>query len=87
MHAFDNASLIETLPVLGETVQSARAFVPGAKIAVTPITLKIGFNPDATAPDEPRPLGQLPRRVDPRHMSLFGAGWTLGAIAALALAG
>ncbi len=87
VHAFDNASLIETLPVLGETVQSARQIVPGAQIAITPITLKIGFNPDATAPDAPTPPGQLPRRVDPRQMSLFGAGWTLGAIASLALAG
>ncbi|MBK8034403.1 MAG: hypothetical protein IPK17_33865 [Chloroflexi bacterium] len=87
VHAFDNASLIETLPVLGETVKSARQIVPEAKIAVTPITLKIGFNPDATAPDAPTPPGQLPRRVDPRQMSLFGAGWTLGAIASLALAG
>jgi len=87
VHAFDNASLIETLAALETTVATARSFAPDAQIAVTPITFKIRHNPDATAADAPTPSGQLPRRVDPRQMSLFGAGWTLGALASLALAG
>jgi hypothetical protein len=87
VHAFDNASLIETLAALKTTVATARSFAPDAKIAVTPVTFKIRQNPDATAPEPPTPPGQLPRRVDPRQMSLFGAGWTMGAIASLALAG
>jgi hypothetical protein len=85
VHAFDNASLVETLPMLGETVHSARDASHTA-IAVTPITLKISWNPDATAQESPTLPDELPRRVDRRQMSLFGAGWTLGAIASLALA-
>lgn len=84
VHAFDNASLVETIPVIGETVRSARRFSPVEQIAVTPVTFKIRWNPDATAPDPPTPAGQLPRRVDVRQMSLFGAGWTVGALASLA---
>ncbi len=85
VHAFDNSSLVETLPILGETVRTARSSTHTA-IAVTPITFKIAWNPDATAEEIPTAPGELPRRVDPRQMSLFGAGWTLGAVASLALA-
>jgi D-apionolactonase len=85
VHAFDNLSLVETLLTAGVTVESARAFSGTAKIAVTPITLKMRWNPNATAPDAPTPAGELPRQVDPRQMSLFGAAWTVGAIKSLAL--
>ena len=87
VHAFDNASLVETIPTQAATVASARRFSGDAKIAVTPVTFKIRWNPDATAAEAPTPPGELPRRVDPRQMSLFGAGWTLGSIASLAQAG
>jgi hypothetical protein len=86
VHAFDNASLVETLPVIHETLETLRSFASVARIAVSPITFKIRSNPDATAPDAPTPPGQLPRQVDPRQMSLFGAGWTLGTIPSLASA-
>jgi hypothetical protein len=71
VHAFDNASLVETLPTQAETVRSAQALYPGLSVAVTPITLQ----PRRTA------------EADPRQMSLLGAGWTLGSIASLAGAG
>ncbi|MBK9123493.1 MAG: hypothetical protein IPM16_10310 [Chloroflexi bacterium] len=87
VHAFDNASLVETLPVIRETVHSARGFSPVPTIAVSPVTFKIRWNPDATAPEGPTPTGQLPRQVDVRQMSLFGAGWTVGALASLGSAG
>jgi hypothetical protein len=70
VHAFDNGSLVETLPTQAETVRSAQALYPGLPVAVTPITL------------QPRRTSE----ADPRQMSLLGAGWTLGSIASLAAA-
>ena len=74
VHAFDNSSLIETLAAQAVTVESARQFVGGLPIAVTPVTLLARFNPNATGPEpEPAP-GELPPQVDIRQMSLFGGG-------------
>jgi hypothetical protein len=50
---------------------------------VTPVTFKPRFNPNATSAEAARP-GDLPSQVDPRQMSLFGAGWTLGSLKYLA---
>ncbi len=87
VHAFDNASLVETLAAQAATVESARQFGGGLPIAVSPITLKPRFNPDATGPArEPAP-GELPAPVDARQMSLFGAGWTVGSLKYLAESG
>jgi hypothetical protein len=85
VHAFDNASLAETCATIAATLESARQFAAGKPIAITPITLKPRFNPNATGP-EPEP-GQLPAQVDVRQMSLFGAGWTLGSLKYLAESG
>jgi hypothetical protein len=87
VHAFDNASLVETLAAQGDTVRSARTFVGNRRLAVSPVTLRMRSNPSATAP-EPTPLpGTLPPAVDPRQMSLFGAGWTVGSLKYLAESG
>ncbi|MCZ6681403.1 MAG: hypothetical protein O7E52_29665 [Candidatus Poribacteria bacterium] len=84
VHAFDNSSLVETLEAQAVTVDSARQFADGLPIAVTPVTLKARFNPNATGPEpEPAP-GELPAPVDERQMSLFGAGWTVGSLKYLA---
>jgi hypothetical protein len=87
VHAFDNASLVETLPAQGVTVWSAREFTMDWPVAVSPVTLKPRFNPDAIAPAPPPAPGELPPQVDVRQMSLFGAGWTLGSIKYLAESG
>jgi hypothetical protein len=80
VHAFDNASLVESLEAQASTVESARQIIGDRPLAITPITLKPRFNPDATGPEpEPAP-GELPWPVDLRQMSLFGAGWTLGSL-------
>jgi D-apionolactonase len=80
VHAFDNASLVENLEAQASTVESARQFVGELPLAITPVTLRPRFNPDATGPQpEPGP-GELPSQVDVRQMSLFGAGWTLGSL-------
>lgn len=87
VHAFDNASLVETLAAQATTVTSARQFCGDLPLAVSPVTLQPRFNPNATGPEpEPAP-GELPPQVDPRQMSLFGAGWTLGSMKYLAETG
>ena len=87
VHAFDIASLTETLRAQRETVESCRMLAPGLEVVVSPITLKPRFNPNATGDEiQPGP-GELPSQVDPRQMSLYGAGWTMGSIAQLAAGG
>ncbi|MBX2997968.1 MAG: hypothetical protein KF893_05610 [Caldilineaceae bacterium] len=83
VHAFDNLSLMETLPIQATTVESARLLAAGRPIVVSPITLRPRFNPNATGAEE-EAADQLPSQVDPRQMSLFGAAWTVGSLAALA---
>ncbi len=87
VHASDDASLIETLEAQRDTLASTRAFAPDVPIAVTPVTLKPRFNPNATGPEPEPAKGELPREVDPRQVSLFAAGWTLGSIKHLAEGG
>ena len=87
VHAFDDASLVETLQAQGITVASARQIYPNTPLVISPVTLKPRFNPDATAPPAPRGPDELPAAVDPRQMSLFGAAWTLGSLKYLAESG
>jgi hypothetical protein len=83
VHAFDNASLTETLAAQPETVRSARAFIGDRELAVGPITLKPPFNPNATGPEPKLAPGELPAAVDARQSSLFAAGWLVGSLNAL----
>jgi len=71
VHAFDDRSIVEVFPGQRATVRTARSFCGGAEVAVTPIALTAGPN----------------HKVDPRQMSLLGAGWTLGCIQAFAESG
>ena len=87
VHAFDNASLAETLAAQAVTVASARQFAGALPLAITPITLRPRFNPNATAPEPAPAPGELPRQVDVRQMSLFGAGWTAGSLKYLCASG
>jgi D-apionolactonase len=87
VHAFDLSSMTETLGAQRETVESACVLAPEKEVVVSPVTLKPRYNPNATAA-APEPLpGQLPPEVDPRQMSLYAAGWTVGSIANLAAGG
>ena len=87
VHAFDDASLIETLLCQATTVESARLFTGARPISISPVTLLPRFNPDATATAAADAPDELPPTVDPRQMSLFGAAWTVGSLAALASSG
>ncbi|MDZ7640351.1 MAG: hypothetical protein U5J83_19195 [Bryobacterales bacterium] len=89
VHAFDNLSMLETLPMQAETVASAKAFCGSLPIHVGPVTLKPRFNPAATTavPVADGTLRELPPEVDPRQPSLFAASWTLGSLKWLAESG
>ncbi len=87
VHAVDHLSMVETLEGQTATVNSARAFAAGRPLVVTPVTMKQRFNPVATGPEPEPSAGELPSQVDARQLSLFGAAWTLGSLAALAVAG
>jgi hypothetical protein len=86
IHAFDELSLTENLQAQPDTAATARSFAPGARLFVTPVTLRPRFNAVATTDDE-LPSRGLPWQVDPRQPSLFAAVWTLGSVAALSGAG
>ncbi len=86
VHAFDNLSLAETIPMYRAVLESAREFSGNVPLVVSPITLKPRFNPNATA-TRAEQQDRLPETVDPRQMSLFGAGWTLGVLRSLASGG
>ena len=75
-HAFDNASLVETLEAQADVVASARRLAGNRTVAVSPVTLKPRFNPYAAAGTV---AGRAPE-ADPRQMSLFGAAWTAGSL-------
>ena len=79
VHAFDNVTLVENLEAQAFTVQSAKKFSP-RPVVISPVTLrmrdKFGVHKTGFPPD-----------VDARQMSLFGAGWTVGSIARLAMTG
>ncbi len=83
VHALDNTTLIENLAGQVYNVVSAKQFTP-RPVVVSPITLRIRNNSGAAAEST---LSDLPSDVDPRQLSLFGAGWTLGSIARLAATG
>jgi D-apionolactonase len=87
VHAFDDASLVETLATQAVTVHSARQFSGETPIYVSPITLKMRWNPNATTPPPPASPDELPPQADARQMSLLGAGWTLGSVKYLTLGG
>ena len=80
VHAFDDRSLIETLPVQATCVRSAKSFSK-MPVAVSPITFKMRWNPNAQGSKE-----MLPPRIrhDPRQDSQFGVLWTLGSFKYLA---
>ncbi|MBV9607482.1 MAG: hypothetical protein JO027_20375, partial [Solirubrobacterales bacterium] len=76
VHAFDDASVLETPEAQGEQARTAHDFASGKPLFVGPVTLKRRYNVNATAA-EAQEQGELPDSVDPRQASLFGAAWTL----------
>lgn len=83
VHAFDDASLVETLGAQADAVRSAQRLAAGKPVLVSPVTLMLRQNPYATAP---QPLEAIPP-ADPRQKTPFGAVWTLGSVKYLAESG
>lgn len=77
VHASDEMSMVENLEAFPQMLATAKDFLRGAPVHVTPVTLKPRFNPVATEPDAPFD------NTDPRQGSDFAAAWTLGALSAL----
>ena len=85
VHAFDEASIVETIAGQADTVVSTRQFAPNCPVRVSPVGLHARFNPDATDPESNALTYAFP--PDPRQDSLFTAGWLVGCLSALANAG
>ncbi|NLZ37647.1 MAG: hypothetical protein GX897_09295 [Clostridiales bacterium] len=86
VHAFDNHSIMQTTAGQAANVISARALYPDKSVYVTPVTLKIRWNPDATAEVSDHEQLLL-NQIDNRQMSLMCASWMLRSIIALSLSG
>jgi hypothetical protein len=84
VHADDDASIVENIGALGDVVSMAHTIAGGRSVFVSPVTLATRHGP---YPGGPRAADDLPAPVDPRQASLLGAGWTVGALAALGAAG
>ncbi|MEN9935017.1 MAG: hypothetical protein RLZZ387_1596 [Chloroflexota bacterium] len=85
-HAFDLASVTEAVAAQQTLAWSARETY-GQPVIVSPVTLLPRHNPYATGALPEPPAGALPPQVDPRQMSLYGAGWTAASITYLAQGG
>jgi hypothetical protein len=83
VHAFDNLSLVENLEAQAHAVESARMFLPGGPIVVSPVTLLPRFNPNATV----KTAGPAEPPADPRQREAFCAAWTIGSVKYLAESG
>jgi len=87
IHAFDHASLVETLPIQADAVNSARQFAGDRPLVIGPITLAPPWVDGVDQPGGPPEGGPLPTYVDKRQVEPFTAVWTLGSLKYLADAG
>ena len=71
---------MENIAGQAETVRTAHTYGGGRPVIVSPVTFKQRFNAVATGEQPQYAPGELPPQVDPRQMSLFGAGWTVGSL-------
>jgi len=81
VHALDNRSLLLNATIQGQVAEAARRIGGGRPVLISPITLRMRRNPNATS------VGwEIPRdeQVDPRLHSVFGAAWLLQSLQSLA---
>ena len=82
VHAFDNASLTETLAAEAILVKSARRLVKNKPVFITPLAFRCRWTAyTGAAPVRGEPVS------DARQASLFGADWLAGSLKYLAQAG
>jgi hypothetical protein len=87
VHASDNLTLAENAAAFRDVIATAKRFAGGAPVFVSPLTLKVQYNPAATSAAAPVAPGAPPPDVDPRQMSLICACYTAAAFKHLAEAG
>ncbi len=87
IHAFDNASIVETLPIHANVVNSTRQFAGNRPLIIGPITLAPQLLDGVDLPGGPPMGGPLPTYVDKRQIEPFTAAWMLGSLKYLADAG
>lgn len=83
VHAFDDLSLMQTLPAQTALLHTARAISQDRPVCVSPITLLPRFNPYSATATQARGIPP----ADPRQITQFGAVWTLGSLRALIAGG
>ena len=84
IHAFDHASMVETLPIQADAVRSAREFSADRPLVIGPITLTPQLLDGIDQPGGPPQGGPLPTYIDKRQVEPFTAVWTLGSVKHLA---
>jgi D-apionolactonase len=84
IHAFDNASVVETLPIQADAVNSTREFARDLPLIIGPITMAPQLLDGVDQPGGPPEGGLLPTYVDKRQVEPFAAAWTLGSLKYLA---
>jgi hypothetical protein len=80
VHAFDDASILETPQAQAAQVATAHHFAPGKSLFIGPITLLPRYNPNVSGDQGPSPS-------DVRQTSLLGAAFTLSSLKQLSEAG
>lgn len=83
VHAFDNESILSTVRGQASNVESCIHKFGGRPVYVTPVTLRMRWNPDQTCKE----ANAFKKSIDPRQKTLFNAVWTLSSIASLTKAG
>jgi hypothetical protein len=83
IHAFDDASMVETLEIHANVVNSTREFAGDLPMVVGPVTLAPQWIDGEDPPGGPPP-GAFPTYVDVRQGTDFTAAWTLGSLKYLA---
>ena len=85
-HAADYRTIVENLVTHRDVVTSCRSFTDKA-IHVGPVTLKTRMNAGGWETEDAKHHTPFPPDADPRQLSLFGAGWTIGSMKHLAESG
>lgn len=80
IHAFDDASVVETLPIQADAVNSTRQFAGDLPLIIGPITMAPQLLDGIDQPGGPPEGGTLPTYVDKRQVEPFTAAWTLGSL-------
>lgn len=82
VHAADDVSVVETLDVYPQLIESAQALCPQKDIWLGPCTIGVRHNPyGAGVAPNPQRLRVPSARDDPRHAALFGAAFAVGVAA------